>query len=97
MINEQFYDEMKETLIKNINDTFTLNLAISLLEDSKKYKVDSEFYKQGLKEIKSWLKEMLNELKQNDGYDRTSYEAGQIIATECIVAKIEEMEQGKDE
>lgn len=54
MINEDFYDEMKETLIKNINDTFTLNLAISLWEDSKKYKVDSEFYKQGLKEIKKY-------------------------------------------
>lgn len=53
MINEKFYDEIKEELIENISDTLTLNLAISLLEDSKKYKVDSEYYKQALNEIKN--------------------------------------------
>lgn len=42
--------------------------------------------------LKEWLEEMLNELKQNDVYDRTSYEMGQIIATECIIAKIEDLE-----
>lgn len=45
-------------------------------------------------ELKSWLEENLNELKQNDIYDRTSYEMGQIIATECFIAKIEELEEG---
>lgn len=38
------------------------------------------------------IEERLNELKQNDVYDRTSYEMGQVIATECIIAKIEDLE-----
>lgn len=42
--------------------------------------------------LKEWLEETLNELKQNDVYDRNSYETGQIIATECIIAKIEDLE-----
>lgn len=42
-------------------------------------------------ELEQWLEKTLNELKQNDIYDRTSYEMGQIIATECIIAKIEEL------
>ena len=46
-------------------------------------------------ELEQWLEETLNELKQNDVYDRTSYEMGQIIATECIIAKIEEL-KGSD-
>lgn len=46
-------------------------------------------------ELEKWLEEALNELKQNDIYDRTSYEMGQIIATECIIAKIEEL-KGSD-
>lgn len=45
-------------------------------------------------ELEKWLEEALNELKQNDIYDRTSYEMGQIIATECIIAKIEELKGG---
>lgn len=43
-------------------------------------------------ELKKWLEECLNDLKQNDVYDRTSYETGQIIATECIMAKMQELE-----
>lgn len=54
MINEKFYEEIKEHLIANINDTFTLNLAISLWEDSKKYKVDCEYYKQTLIDIREY-------------------------------------------
>lgn len=44
-----------------------------------------------INELEKWLEETLNELKQNDIYDRTSYEMGQIIATECIIAKIREL------
>lgn len=48
-------------------------------------------------ELKNWLEECLNEIKQNDVYDRTSYEQGQIIALESSIAKVQELEQGKDE
>ena len=48
-------------------------------------------------ELKKWLEECLNEIKQNDVYDRTSYEQGQIIALESSIAKVQELEQGKDD
>lgn len=48
-------------------------------------------------ELKKWLEECLNELKQNDVYDRTSYEQGEIIALESSIAKVQELEQVKDE
>lgn len=35
MNNKNWYDEVKEDFIKNINDSYTLNLAISVLEDRK--------------------------------------------------------------
>lgn len=47
-------------------------------------------------ELKKWLEECLNEIKQNDVYDRTSYEQGQIIALESSIAKAQELEQDKD-
>lgn len=55
MINEKFYDEIKEHFIENISDTFTLNLAIMLCEDSRKYRVDSDYYKQALNEIRDYV------------------------------------------
>ena len=45
--------------------------------------------------LKKWLEECLNELKQNDIYDRTSYEQGQIIALESSIAKVQELESDK--
>ena len=48
-------------------------------------------------ELKKWLEECLNEMKQNDVYDRTSYENGKIIAIENVSEKMQELEQGKDE
>lgn len=47
-----------------------------------------------LEELKKWLEVVLNELKENDIYDRTSYETGQIAVIESIIAKIEELEEG---
>ena len=35
MNNKNWYDEVKEDFIKNINDSYTLNLAVSVLEDRK--------------------------------------------------------------
>ena len=48
-------------------------------------------------ELKKWLEEFLNEIKQNDVYDRTSYEDGKIIAIEIISEKMQELEKVKDE
>lgn len=34
-MNKTWYEEVKEDFVKNINDSYTLNLAISILEDRK--------------------------------------------------------------
>lgn len=43
-------------------------------------------------ELSMWAESCINELKENDVYDRTSYEQGQIIALESFIAKIQELE-----
>lgn len=58
-----------------------------LQQENKQLKEEKE-------ELKKWLEEILNELKENDIYDRTSYEIGQIVVIESIIAKIEELEEG---
>ncbi|MBE6152680.1 MAG: hypothetical protein E7166_00435 [Firmicutes bacterium] len=44
-------------------------------------------------ELKKWLKEMINEIKENDIYDRTEYECTQIATLESTLAKVEEIER----
>lgn len=43
-------------------------------------------------ELNMWAESCINELKENDVYDRTSYEQGQIIALESFIAKMQELE-----
>lgn len=43
--------------------------------------------------LKEWLKEMINEIKENDVYDRTEYECAQIATLESTLARIEEIER----
>lgn len=63
---------------------------------SKRLKWKRRYYKEKYirKELKKWLEEVLNGLKENDIYDRTPYEIGQIVVIESIIAKIEELEEG---
>lgn len=44
-------------------------------------------------ELKKWLKEMINEIKENDIYDRTEYECTQIATLESTLAKVEDLER----
>ena len=82
---------MNEEKIKiSVNEEDVQNI-INCYEKDIKYIERLEY---NWNELKKWLEETLNELKQNDIYDRTSYETGQIIATECIIAKISELEEG---
>lgn len=86
---EQENNQLKEQLEKKYEKVGSLTTEILYEENSKLQSV--------LKELRSWLEEALNELKQNDIYDRTSYEMGQVIATECIIEKLNELEGGKNE
>lgn len=80
---------------KYLADKLTKQLTDEYKNTETQYELKNE-YKNIIDELERWLEETLNELKQNDIYDRTSYEMGQIIATECIIAKIEELKRNKE-
>lgn len=44
--------------------------------------------------LKECLREMINEIKTNDVYDRTEYECTQIATLESTLAKMQEIEGG---
>ena len=72
-------------------------VKITCDNDVMKYSPDQIYdyiykLKNNWNELKKWLEECLNEIKQNDVYDRTSYEQGQIIALESSIAKVQELE-----
>ena len=93
---QQEKQQLKEAYDKEkyLTDKLTKQLTDEYKNTETQYKLKNA-YKNIIDELEQWLEEMLNELKQNDVYDRTSYEMGQIIATECIIAKIEEL-KGSD-
>ena len=43
---KSWYDEVKEDFVKNINDTYTLNLAVSILEDRQNLLDETLKYKE---------------------------------------------------
>lgn len=69
-----------------------LNLIKNILNGREDYQ---DKLQNNWNELKKWLEECLNGIKQNDVYDRTSYEQGQVIALESSVAKMQELEQVK--
>lgn len=50
MNDKTWYDEVKEDFIKNINDSYTLNLAVSVLEDRKELLSDNLKLKEQLQQ-----------------------------------------------
>ena len=56
-----WYEEVKETFVKNISDSYTLNLAISILEDRKELLDRALILQQGIEELMT-----LEELKGSE-------------------------------
>ena len=56
-------------------------------------KKENQQLKDNWNELSMWTEMCINELKENDMYDRTSYEQGQIIALESFIAKMQELER----
>lgn len=58
MNNEKtWYDEVKQDFIKNISDSYTLNLAMSVLEDRKSLLNENLKEQNNWNELKKWLNE----------------------------------------
>lgn len=73
MNNKNWYDEVKEDFIKNINDSYTLNLAVSILDDRKKILNDNLKLQQQLQQkediinkAKEYVKDYKTEWTLND-------------------------------
>ena len=55
-------------------------------------------YKDNWNKLKEWLEECLNEIKEeSDLYDRTNYQLAQITTLESTLAKMQEIEVGRNE
>lgn len=48
---KSWYDEVKEDFVKNINDTYTLNLAVSILEDRQNLLEENQKYKEVIEKV----------------------------------------------
>lgn len=102
--NKEEHIQFIESLIKTEQVAVFIN-NMNISEQSKAEQDDTLEYlynriielQNNWNELKKWLEECLNEIKQNDVYDRTSYENGKIIVIESVSEKMQELEQGKDE
>ena len=65
MNNKNWYDEVKEDFIKNINDSYTLNLAVSILDDRKKILNDNLKLQQQLQQKEDIINKAKEELKRH--------------------------------
>ena len=92
MNEEEYLEKIKHEFEEYTCNTYWLNIIIDIIDDLKEVIAESKQLQNNWNELKKWLKECLNEIKQNDVYDRTSYEQGQIIALESSIAKVQELE-----
>ena len=97
MNEEEYLEKIKHEFAEYTSNTYWLNIIIDIIDDLKEVIAESKQLQNNWNELKKWLEECLNEIKQNDVYDRTSYEQGQIIALESSIAKAQELEQVRDE
>lgn len=74
-MDKNFYEETKEIFTKNINDSYTLNLAISILEDRKSALDKSLDYIQALNEIREYISKhkSLSQAEELDYYVISNY------------------------
>ena len=74
--DKTWYEEVKEDFIKNINDTYTLNLAIRILEDRKELLAENLDLQSQLKAKEEVEKEFIKYLEAEK--DRLAREVSQI-------------------
>lgn len=91
MNNEKtWYDEAKQDFVKNISDSYTLNLAMSILEDRKSLLNENLKDQNNWNELKKGLEEKLKEpIMYNLLYD------GKRKAYKETLDKMQELENRK--
>lgn len=107
-MNEEinWYEEVKQDFTKNISDSYTLNLAMSILEDRKNLLNDNLNLQNNWNELKKIIEQDIRQCEElieecpkglrNTIIGTGSYE-GIIGYNKYILSKMKELEQGKDE
>lgn len=105
MSDKTFFEETKELFIENINDTYTLNLAISILEDRTELmgenldlKQERGYYKNIVEELKKYIKREIKYIKMNYSQINGCYfNIDYVLDTyKKVLSKLEELEKGNN-
>ena len=86
-----WYEEVKQDFTKNISDSYTLNLAMSILEDRKNLLNDNLDLQNNWNELKKCIGEWIT---YHSVCDEDYKELNVLLDVE---SKMQELEQGKDE
>ena len=94
MLSEQYVNGLEQSRFdKRMLADENEQLKKALMQDHNKIK----YWTNIVEDLEKFLDDVLNELKENDVYDRSDYEIGQIIATECFIEKIQELKGENNE
>ena len=86
-----WYEEAKQDFTKNISDSYTLNLAMSILEDRKNLLNDNLDLQNNWNELKKWLEEYLQLFDEPDSYEEQTIED-----LKEVLSKMQDLEQKCD-
>ena len=85
-------EERIQYILDNIEDNVAVNIALSLVEECDELQQENKQLKYNWNKLKEHIETCINETKQNDVYDRTSYEQGVITGLESSLFKMQELE-----
>lgn len=86
--------EIRKQLDINNGDSVDIDLVDNKIVISNPSEID---YKQVVKELKEWLEDMINDIKDDNACERTNFQQGSLITLESTLAQVEFLERGKDE
>ena len=94
MIEEEYANYDYQTTTVPLKTEYGATIGTEIKSSFKLCTKDCK-YKNNWDALKSWLDEVLNEIKENDICDRMEYECTQIATLESVLAKVEEIESRK--
>lgn len=81
---KSWYDEVKEDFVKNINDTYTLNLAVSILEDRQNLLDETLKYKEVINKVIKYIEENKQHEYRNGNFNEYYLELNEKEMTELL-------------
>lgn len=88
-----WYDEVQRDFIRNISDSYTLNLATSILEDRKELLKENQQLQNNWNELKKHLEEVIKDIEKLEYADEFDRYERQTLKN--ILSKMQELESRK--